>query len=72
MYPNLRAEMARNNITQIEIANFLKKSASWVENRIQGKAFFDVRFCIMIRNEFFPKLDFSYLFATESDFQSVS
>lgn len=63
MFPNLNAEMARLNITQLDIANFLEKSLPWVQNRFQGRAILDVRYAMLIHKEFFPKLEFDYLFS---------
>jgi len=63
MYPNLNAEMARLNITQLQIAYFLDKPIGWVHNRFQGRAILDVKYAIEIHKQFFPELPFDYIFS---------
>lgn len=62
MFPNLKAEMARRNISINEISNVLGVSEKTVRNYLNGKSkisWFDV---IKIQNSFFPELKVGYLF----------
>lgn len=63
MFPNLRAEMARLNITSKDIAENLGKTKDWVENRLNGKCSLSIETAFQIWQEFFPKLKLDYLFA---------
>lgn len=63
MFPNLRAEMARLNITVSDIANELDKTKDWVENRLNGKCALPIETAFAIWTSFFPKLKLDYLFA---------
>ena len=63
MYPNLKAEMARLGITIDQMAEAINKSRAWLENRMNGKCSFPIEVVFSIRNTFFPKMDFQYLFA---------
>lgn len=63
MFPNLRAEMARLNITTKDIAEKLNKTKDWVENRLNGKCSLSIDVAFQIWQEFFPELKLDYLFA---------
>ena len=63
MFPNLKAEMARKNITVKEIAEFLEKNDSWLDNRISGKASLPLIDGVRIKNKFFPEIDIEVLFS---------
>lgn len=64
MFPNLKAEMIRFNITCEDIGTFLGTSISWVENRLQGKAALPINIGMQIKNKFFPDLPLEYLFSS--------
>ncbi len=66
MFPNLRAEMARKNITIKEIAEFLGKTDSWLDNRISGKASLPIIDGVRLRNKFFPEIDIEVLFSNSA------
>ncbi len=66
MFPNLRAEMARKNITIKEIAEFLGKTDSWLDNRISGKASLPIVDGVRLRNKFFPEIDIEVLFSNSA------
>ena len=36
MFPNLKAEMARKNITCKDIGSAIEKTSEWMESRLQG------------------------------------
>lgn len=63
VFPNLKAEMARKNITVKEIAEFLGKNDSWLDNRISGKASLPLVDGVRIKNKFFPEIDIEVLFS---------
>lgn len=63
MYPNLKAEMARNNIEIPMIMNVTGKSRAAVSNNLNGRGNFTVIEAIQIRNKLFPDLSIDYLFS---------
>lgn len=66
MYPNLKTEMARFNISYTDIAILLGRSKSWVDLRISGNGSLSIFDAILIKNKFFPDLTCEYLFATNN------
>lgn len=62
MYKNLIAEMARESITIIMIANMLKKSPETISRKIHVKSDFTMFEMQKIKKEFFPNLSIDYLF----------
>ncbi len=62
-YPNLKAEMARHNITNDDIAEMFGKTRFWIDNRTRGKVSISVTAAIQIRDRFFPGFELEYLFA---------
>ena len=66
MFPNLKAEMARNGITIKKIADVLGKKESWVENRLSGKASLPLEDAVKIKNEFFEDIDIEVLFSNSA------
>lgn len=63
IYANLKAEMARANITIAEICKITSKSRSAVSKNLNGSGSFTVDEGIAIRNKFFPNLSIDYLFS---------
>ncbi|MCI1958814.1 MAG: helix-turn-helix domain-containing protein [Clostridia bacterium] len=61
-YENLKSEMARNGITQKDLANLLNIHRNSVYLKINGGASFSVEEAILIREKFFPDLSLKYLF----------
>lgn len=49
MYPNLRAEMARKNITQIQLAEKMRIRTATLSNKISGKYPFTFDECMQIK-----------------------
>lgn len=66
MFPNLRAEMARNNIKSVQLAEVLNISYDSVSNKMNGKTDFTRSEIFKIRDTFFPKFKLDYLFETEN------
>lgn len=64
-YSNLKAEMARNNITGETISQFLEIHRNSFYNKVNGDSSFSVNEAIKIQNRFFPDLGIDYLFSTE-------
>lgn len=64
-YSNLKAEMARNNITGETISQFLEIHRNSFYNKVNGDSSFSVNEAIKIQNKFFPDLELDYLFSTE-------
>lgn len=64
-YPNLKAEMARSNISIKHLMNTTGKSRSGVSNNLNGKGSFSVEESLAIRDAYFKQLSIDYLFAKE-------
>lgn len=63
MYPNLKAEMAKNNISMEKIANLLGLHRNTVKNKIdKPEGSFSIEEVFAIKAYLFPHLDISYLF----------
>jgi transcriptional regulator with XRE-family HTH domain len=62
MYRNLKAEMARNEITLSDLAEVLGVRYATVSDKMNGKYRFYYDEVLMIKYHFFPKLDIEYLF----------
>ncbi len=69
MYPNLNAEMARKNVTQIDISEKLNISYSTVSDKINGKKDFKLKECKDIISKLLPGNTIDYLFQTTSSEQ---
>ena len=63
MLSNLKAEMARSDVTVAAIASISGKSYRTISDRIKGKGQFPIQDAIEVRNAFFPGMDLEYLFA---------
>jgi len=63
MFPNLKAEISRYNLSYEIIGNELDKKREWVETRVQGKASLPIDVAMEIREKFFPNLNYSYLYS---------
>lgn len=64
MYKNLLAEMARNNIMQMDLVKELKISPSTLSDKMNGKKDFKLKECKTIKLVFFPDCTIDYLFET--------
>lgn len=62
IYPNLRAEMAREKITIQEIATELNRRRETVSEKLSGKKRLYLREAFAIQRIFFPDLSLEYLF----------
>lgn len=63
MLSNLKAEMARSNVSTSEIAAVSGKSCRTITDRIKGKGQFPIQDAIKVKNALFPGMDLEYLFA---------
>lgn len=66
-YPNLRAEMSRIGIKQVDIAKLLGVGEATVSNKMKGKSTFDIDEAFLIRENFFPNLSLDYLFSDDTN-----
>jgi hypothetical protein len=64
MFSNLKAEMARKNVTLDQIADALNLNISTVSAKLNNYRRLKYCECIAIRDSFFPGLTIDYLFAT--------
>ena len=62
-YPNLRAEMSRTGIKQIDIAKVLGVSKIAVYQKMNGKSRFTIDEAFLIQKTFFPNFTVDYLFS---------
>lgn len=62
MLRNLKAEMARQNITGQDIALFLKVREATVYDKINGRYDFKFTEALAIKRHFFPNCSLEYLF----------
>lgn len=62
-YPNLAAEMARNGVTEKDLAQEIGKSTDTIRNWMRGKGDFPVCKALVIQKKFFPQTTISYLFS---------
>lgn len=62
MLNNLRAEMARQNVSATELARVMNKSDRSVRDKIREKYEFTLSECMAIRDTFFPSCSLEYLF----------
>ena len=62
VFQNLKAEMARNNVTVSDFARLLNKTERSVRDKINGKGDFTWSEITAIRSKFFPDLGIEYLF----------
>lgn len=64
-YANLKAEMARHGIRQIDLAKLLKVREATISDKINGKTSFDIDEAFLIKRTFFPNMAIEYLFSKE-------
>nr|DAX63388.1 MAG TPA: SOS-response transcriptional repressor [Caudoviricetes sp.] len=62
MYKNLEAELARNGITRIDIAEVLQLNISTVSNKLTIPKRLKLYEAVKIKEAFFPDLTLDYLF----------
>ena len=63
MYPNLDAEMARNDIKKRDLAECLGVRYATIIDKTKGRRPFLLDEAIKIKRRFFPHCDLEYLFA---------
>ena len=62
MFSNLRAEMARKQVTIKKIADLLGKNKDTVGRKLSGKAPLYLSEALLINKELFPNQNVTYLF----------
>lgn len=62
MYRNLKAEMAREGLTMVDLANYLQLRYATVNEKMNGKYRFYYDEALQIKKQFFPNLSLEYLF----------
>jgi len=62
MLHNLKAEIARKNISRREVRTLLGISEKAFNNKLSGLNEFTFRQTLRIKNTYFPDLDLEYLF----------
>ena len=66
MYPNVKAEMARKNVTIEMLAKHLKKNKGTICAKLNGKSEFSIPEAEQIRDYLNPALTIDQLFLTRS------
>ncbi len=59
---NLEAEMKRNKISRMDIANYIGCSYRTINSRFCGESQWGFDECVMLRDRFFPEMSLDYLF----------
>ncbi len=67
MLCNLRAEMARRNISNNDLAMTIGKTDRSIRDKIRGLYEFSLPEAALIRNRYFPGMSLEYLFAEALD-----
>jgi hypothetical protein len=67
MYRNLKAEMAREGISMVDISKFLDVRYATVNDKVNGKFRFYYDEAIKIKTHFFPTCNLEYLFETDEN-----
>ena len=62
MYPNLEAELARNNIHKKEIADIWDCRIATVYDKLNGKSKLTLNEALSLKKELFPEMEIEYLF----------
>ena len=71
MFPNLRAEMVRHNVTAVDISKVTHKTDRSIRDKIAGRGDFSLTEVYAIRDAFFPGMELEYLFALNADSNSA-
>lgn len=71
MFPNLRAEMVRHNVTAVDISKVTHKTDRSIRDKIAGRSDFLLTEVYAIRDAFFPGMELEYLFARNADSNSA-
>ena len=65
MFPNLEAEMARNKVTQVKLAEILGITPTTLSFKMNGKSTLSLKECVEIKRKAFPDKTLDYLFAKD-------
>ncbi len=66
-YRNLKAEMARKDITIKDLMAVTGKSRPGISNNLNGRGRFTVEESLAIRRAYFPEMSIDYLFESDED-----
>lgn len=66
-YRNLKAEMARKDITIKDLMTVTGKSRPGISNNLNGRGRFTVEESLAIRRAYFPEMSIDYLFESDED-----
>lgn len=67
MYPNLRAEMARQELQPKDIAKIIDRNTKSARDRISGKIPFSIKEAKKIQAKYFPNISIDVLFEEKED-----
>lgn len=66
MFSNLRAELARKNLTTSYIASILRISKKSARNKLYGRSSFTLEEAIILRDKLAPSMSIDELFKKET------
>lgn len=65
MFPNLKAEMTRYELSYAQVAAAVDRNPSWLDAKLRGKGNISIQEVLIIHDKFFQNMDYGYLFAGE-------
>lgn len=71
-YKNLKAEMVKHGITQIDAADLLGMTSNNFSMKVREKVPFTIEEMKLIRDTFFPEANLEYLCESDNDTPSTS
>lgn len=66
-YRNLKGELAKNGISNVQIARVLGVHTNTITNKLEGSSSFTIEEAFKIKSLLLPYCDLSYLFARSTD-----
>lgn len=67
-YRNLKGELAKNGITNTQVAELLGVHINTISNKLEGSSSFSIEEAFKIKGSLLPYCDLSYLFARQIDY----
>lgn len=62
MFPNLRAELQRKNISFVSVARLINCTEKTLQNKMNGKTDFRLNEVLAINEQLLPEFELKYLF----------
>lgn len=68
-YRNLKGELAKNGISNVQIAKVLGVHVNTITNKLEGNSSFSIEEAFKIKSILLPYCDLSYLFARSANYR---